>query len=59
MPLSTKLQDVKKNIIELNTGEVGSSRKKAIDTYAKKHNISKEDARFKLSLIIAKSVAKK
>lgn len=59
MPLSTKLQDVKKNIMELNTGEVSDSRKKAIKTYAKKHGISKEDARFKLSLIIAKSIAKK
>jgi hypothetical protein len=59
MPLSTKLQDIKKNIIELNTGVVSDSRKKAINTYAKKHRISKEEARFQLSLAIAKSIAKK
>ena len=59
MPLLPGVQNIRKNIHELNAGKIGPARKKAIETYAKKHNISKEDAKFKLSLIIAKSVATK
>jgi hypothetical protein len=59
MPLLPGTHNIRKNIKELNLGQVGSARKKAIETYAKKHNLSKEDAKFKLSLIIAKSVATK
>lgn len=58
MPLLPGPQNIRKNIKELNTGEISSSRKKAIQTYAKKHKLSPEEARFKLSLIIAKNVSK-
>jgi hypothetical protein len=51
--------NIRKNIIELNTGKIGPARKKAIATYAKKHNITKEEARFRQSLIIAREIAKK
>lgn len=57
MPLLKGLHSVRKNVEELNKGKVSPARAKAIATYAKKHGISKEDARFKLSLVIAKNVA--
>lgn len=59
MPLLSGAGNIRANIKELNTGKVGPARKKAIRTYANKHGISQADARFKLSLIIAKSVATK
>lgn len=59
MPLLKGTENIRKNIKELTTGKVSGSRLKAISTYAKKHNISKEDARFRLSLEIAKSIATK
>lgn len=59
MPLPPGHENFKANVHELNFGTVGSSRKKAINTYSKKHNLSKADARFALSLKIASAVAKK
>lgn len=59
MPLLPGIHNIRKNIHELNSGPVGPARQKAIGTYAKKHNISKEDAKFRLALIIAKNVATK
>jgi len=57
MPLKTGPGSVKSNVKELTTGKVGSSRKKAIATYAKKKGISKKEAKFRQALIIAKSKA--
>lgn len=59
MPLLQGAGNIRKNIKDLNTGKVGATRTKAIATYAKKHGITKKDARFKLSLIIAQNVASK
>ena len=42
---------------ELTSGKVGSGRRKAIKTLAKKWGVSEKDARFKQALIIAKSKA--
>lgn len=54
MPLKKGIENIRKNIEELNKGKVSPSRRKAIATYAKKKGISKKEARFKLSLVIAK-----
>ena len=59
MPLLKGKKNISKNIKELNTGKVGKSRAKAISTYAKKKGITKTEARKKLSVVIAKSIAKK
>jgi len=59
MPLLKGTENIKKNIHELNTGKVGPARRKAIATYARKHGISHKEAKFKLSLVIAKAVALK
>ena len=58
MPLLKGTKNIRKNIEELNKGSVGDSRKKAIKTLARKWGVSPEEARFKQSLIIAKSKAK-
>jgi hypothetical protein len=58
MPLLAGTENIRKNIKELNTGKVGSARKKAIVTYARNHKVSLADAKFKLSLIIATNKAK-
>jgi hypothetical protein len=55
MPLLNGVKNIRANIKELNHGKVGPAREKAISTYAKKKGISKEQARFQLSLVIAKS----
>ena len=57
MPLKSGAGSIRSNVKELNTGKVGSARKKAIATYARNHNVSTKEARFQLSLIIAKSKA--
>ena len=59
MPLLSGAANIRKNIKELNTGKIGPARKKAIATYAKKHKLSAKDARFRLSLVIARETAKK
>lgn len=55
MPLikSTSKKAVSKNIKELNTSKPSSKRDKGIKTYAKNHNMSYEDAKHKMSIIIA------
>lgn len=59
MPLLPGTHNIRKNVEELNSGSVGPARRKAIATYAKKHGISAKEAKFRLSLEIAKSVAMK
>ena len=58
MPLKSGAGSIRSNVKELNTGKVGPARKKAIATYAKNHNVSLKEAKFSLSLEIAKSKAK-
>jgi len=53
MPLTG---NVKKDVEELIRTEPSQPRDKAIKTYAKKHNISYEDAKRKLAVIIALNV---
>jgi hypothetical protein len=59
MPLLKGSQNIRKNIKELTTGPVGSARRKAINTLAKKWGISKKEAKFRQALIIAKEQVKK
>lgn len=54
MPLLSGAQNIRKNIKELTTGKVGSSRRKAISTLAKKWGVNNKEARFRQALIIAK-----
>ncbi len=55
MPLRKGPGTLKKNITELMSEEVGSSRKKAIATLSKKHGISREEAKKRQAFAIAKS----
>lgn len=57
MPLKSGPGSVKANVKELTTGKVGKSRKKAINTLAKKWKVSKKEAKFRQALIIAKAKA--
>ena len=57
-PLLKGTENVRKNIVELQTGEMSEKRRKAIKTYAKNHDMKFKDAKFKMSLIIAKAKAK-
>lgn len=56
MPLIKGQHNIKRNVTELLTGDIGVARRKAISTLAKKHGISFEEARRKQALIIAKSL---
>lgn len=58
MPLKSGVQNIRSNIEELMTGKIGTTRRKAIKTYAKKHNIPFKDARFELAKAIAVSKSK-
>jgi len=55
MPLLSGTGSVRKNMVELTTGKVGKSRKKAINTLTKKWGVSEEEAKFRQALIISKS----
>lgn len=57
MALKSGTGSVKYNVKELTKGKVGKSRKKAISTLSKKWKVSKEEARFRQALIIAKAKA--
>jgi len=57
MPLYKGYENFNKNLGELVDGKVGKTRKKAINTIARKYGLSKKEARFKQALIIAKSKA--
>lgn len=59
MPIKHGPGSIKSNMKELTTGKVGSSRKKAIKTLAKKWGISEKAARYKQAFIIAKNAARK
>lgn len=51
---------VRKNVAQLmNAAPRSKSRKRAILTLAKKHNISRKDAQFRQAVAIAKSQARK
>ena len=54
MPLKTGPGSVRYNVSELTTGKIGTSRKKAIKTLAKKRGISQKKARFIQALAIAR-----
>ena len=50
---------IRRNVKELMQPALSQSRKRAIATLAKKHNISRQDAQFRQSIAIAKSQARK
>ena len=58
MPLLPGYNNIKKNVEELVTGKMSGPRRKAVNTLAKRWGISKEEARFRQALIIAKETAK-
>lgn len=58
MALKSGIGSMRYNLIELTTGKVGKSRKKAINTLAKKWGIPKKEARAKQAWIIAKNKLK-
>ena len=53
MPLYKGQSNFKKNLTELVTGKVGTARKKAIYTLAKREGISFKEARMKQAVKIA------
>lgn len=57
MPLLKGTSNIRKNIVELQTGFMSAKRKKAIRTYARNHGVSFKDAKFQMSLIISKAKA--
>lgn len=50
---------IRANVAQLMTPAKSKSRKKAILTLAKKHNISRGDAQFRQAVAIARSQARK
>ena len=58
MPLKNT-NSIRGNVKELMGPVVSKSRKRAIQTIAKKNNMSPEDAKFKQAKAIALSIAKK
>ena len=58
MPIS-KDNSIRKNVTILVNEPVGKSRMRAIATIAKKHNISREEAKFKQAITIARSQYRK
>ena len=59
MPLSIGPGSIRKNVKELMSTVQSPSRKKAINTIAKKNNISKQEAQFKQARAIAISQSRK
>ncbi len=59
MPLLKGPQNIRANVTELMKGINSASRKKAINTIARKNNIPKKDAMFKQAVAIAQSQARK
>ena len=59
MPLLPGSQNIRANVKELNSGDIGPARRKAIKTLSKKWGVSIEEAKFRQSLIIAKETALK
>ena len=57
--LQTGPGTVRKNVTMLMQPVRSKTRKRAISTLAKKHNISLQDAQFRQSLAIARSQARK
>jgi hypothetical protein len=58
-PLLKGKGNIRKNVQELMTGPVGATRQKAIQTIAKKNNISRAAARFKQARAISISQGRK
>ena len=56
MPLKKGTQNLKSNIHELLTAPISPSRRKAINTIAKKHNIPFAEARKRQALAISKTL---
>lgn len=56
MPLKSGIQNFRSNVEELMQKPQSKSRRKAINTIAKKHGITKADAQFKQALAIARSM---
>lgn len=59
MPLKTGTENIRSNIKELMTGDISTSRRKAIKTLAKMKGMSFSDARFYQAKAIAVSQSKK
>lgn len=59
MKLQTGPNTIRKNVATLVQSVRSPARKKAIITISKKHNISRDDAKFKQAISIAKSQARK
>lgn len=59
MPLKTGKKNIGANIKELMSTKPSASRKKAIATYAKKHGVSSETAKYKMAQAIAMSQSRK
>jgi hypothetical protein len=59
MPLKKGQGTIRYNVQELMSKVQSPSRKKAIATIAKKHNISKEDAQWRQAIRISQSQARK
>jgi hypothetical protein len=61
MPLQSRVSKkiIRKNIVELNSSTPSEKRNKAINTYAKHHNMPYDEAKTKMSVIIALNKAKK
>ena len=59
MPLQQGPGTIRANVSELMSSVKSQSRMKAIDTIARKNNISLEEAKFKQALAISKSQARK
>ena len=58
-PNYQKISQIPDTVQKLMTGKVGKSRQRAIATLAKKHGISREDARFHQAIRIAQAMARK
>jgi hypothetical protein len=58
-PLVKGVGNIRQNVTTLMGPVKSASRKKAIMTLAKKHNISRSDAQFRQSVRIAQSVGRK
>ena len=59
MPLKKGAGSIRGNMVELMNAPASASRKKAIATIARKHNISRKEAQFRQAKAIAISQARK
>ncbi len=59
MPLLTGTGNIRKNVQELMKTPQSVARKRAINSIAKKNNVSASEAQFRQAIAIAKSQARK